>query len=76
MTDKDFETAAEILTNDGYFARYRQHLRNCQTNREAWEATEADLPLGLRRFQSFEAFKSALHRERKGHLSSTVRLQK
>lgn len=79
MTDKDFEIevgkAAELLTNAGYFTRYRNHLAtmNC---RAAWEATESELPFGLRRFLSFEAFKNALTRERNGHLSETVRLQK
>ena len=79
MTDKDFETqsenAAELLTNDGYFARYRQHLSEGISRREAWEATEKDLPLGGRRFLSFTAFKNALTLERSGKQSATIRLQ-
>ena len=80
MTDKDFEIASEraadLLTNDGYFARYREHLAECRTRREAWQATENELPFGLRRYESFGAFKNALTLERRGRLSKTVRLQK
>ncbi len=80
MIDKDFELqterAAELLTNDGYFARFRQHIADGKTRREAWEATESELPFGLRRYSSLTAFKNALTRERSGHLSNTVRLQK
>jgi len=76
MTDKDFELRAELLTNDGYFARYRQHLSEGISRREAWERTESELPLGLRRFQSLTSLKDALTRERRGTLSATVRLQK
>lgn len=80
MIDKDFELqsekTAELLTNDGYFARFRQHISDGKSRREAWEATESELPFGLRRFQSLTSLKDALTRERRGTLSATVRLQK
>lgn len=75
MIDKDFELHSELLTNDGYFARYRQHLSAGVSRREAWQRTENDLPLGGRRFVSFTAFKNALTLERSGKQSATVRLQ-
>ena len=80
MAEKDFkrqaERSAELLTNDGYFNRFRQHLADGKSRRKAWEAVEGELPLGLRRYTNFTSLKDALKRERKGSLSQTVRLQK
>ena len=75
MIDKDFELRSELLTNGGYFARYRQHLSAGVSRREAWRRTENDLPFGGRRFASFTAFKNALTLERSGRLPATIRLQ-
>lgn len=79
MIDKDFEMLSErakLLSNEGYFARYREHLASGKNGREAWEATESEMPFGLRRFQNHTSFKDALLRERRGKLSNTIRLQK
>ena len=74
MIDKDFETAAELLTNDGYFSRYRQHRSDGKNCREAWEATENEMPLNLRRYRNHNSFKDALLKERKGGLTDYPRL--
>lgn len=74
MIDKDFEIHAELLTNDGYFTRYRQHRADGLNCREAWEAVENELPLGLRRYRNHSAFKDALLKERKGILPVLPRL--
>lgn len=78
MIDKDFELqserAAELLTNDGYFARYREHRASGKNCRESWEAVESELPLGLRRFQNHTSFKDALLKERTGKLPPLPRL--
>lgn len=78
MIDKDFELRTEksaaLLTNEGYFRRYREHLgkMNC---REAWEAVEKEMPFGLTRFSTYDSFKKGLRQERKKELPAVVRLQ-
>lgn len=74
MLDKEFELASELFSNAGYFGRYRHHLAtmNC---RQAWEATESEMPFGLRRFTSYDSFKKALRLERRDELPQVVRLQ-
>lgn len=77
MIDKDFEMLsdrAKLLSNEGYFARYREHLASGKNGREAWEATESEMPLGLRRFQNHTSFKDALLKERTGKLPAIPRL--
>jgi hypothetical protein len=74
MIDKDFELAAELLTNEGYFRRYREHRAGGKNCREAWAAVEAEIPLGLRRFRNHTAFKDALLKERRGILPVLPRL--
>ncbi len=78
MIDKDFEIQASkaqaLFTNAGYFARYRE-LIAVKTCRAAWEQVESEIPLGLRRFVSYDAFKKALRFERLGILPNTIRLQ-
>ncbi len=77
MIDKDFETFSEkarLLSNEGYFARYREHLAAGKSGREAWEAVESEMPLGLRRFQNHTSFKDALLKERTGRLPQLPRL--
>ena len=77
MIDKDFETLGErarLLSNEGYFARYREHLATGKSGREAWEAVENEMPLGLRRFQCHTSFKDALLKERTGRLPQLPRL--
>lgn len=76
MIDKEFELQIEaqaaLLTNEGYFERYRYHLSVSTTCKAAWEATEAELPFGLRRFTHYQSFQKALRMERNGALSDTV----
>lgn len=78
MIDRDFEQYCEksvaLLSNAGYFARYRE-LIAVKTCRAAWEQVESEIPLGLRRFVSYPAFKEALRLETRKQLSPTVRLQ-
>ena len=78
MRDTDFERqtakAAALFTNDGYFGRYRELLSDMRC-RAAWEQLESEMPLGLRRFVSYDAFKKALRDERRATLSTIVRLQ-
>ncbi len=77
MVDKDteicFEQSAALLTNEGYFARYRVHLAT-MTCRVAWETVESEMPLGLTRFSTYDSFKKALRRERGNNLPAQVRL--
>lgn len=77
MTDKDFEIKIEaqaaLLTNDGYFARYRQLIASVSCRR-AWEQVESEMPFGLRRFTSYDSFKKALRMERQARLPHIVRL--
>ena len=70
----EFTKQAALLTNAGYFDRYRVHLAamNC---RLAWEQVEKELPFGLRRFTTYDSFKKALRQERRRELSQIVRLQ-
>ena len=53
MIDKsvemDFEARAALLTNEGYFGRFRE-LSQTMTSREAWQQVESELPFGLRRY--------------------------
>lgn len=74
MVDTTFEHASALFTNDGYFGRYRELIATMSC-REAWQQVEAELPLGLRRFVSYPAFKEALRLERVRRLPVTVRLQ-
>jgi hypothetical protein len=77
MIDKDFETISEkvkLLSNEGYFARYREHLATGKSRREAWEAVEAEMPLSLRRFKNHTSFKNALLTEAEGKLPESPRL--
>lgn len=72
MIDKEFELRIEaqaaLLTNEGYFERYRYHLSVSTTCKAAWEATEAELPFGLRRFTHYQSFQKALRMEAKKNL--------
>lgn len=77
MIDRDFEQISEraaLLSNAGYFARYRE-LIAVKTCRAAWEQVESEIPLGLRRFMSYDSFKKALRQERRDELPEVVRLQ-
>lgn len=78
MIDKDFEIQASkaqaLFTNAGYFARYRE-LIAVKTCRAAWEQVESEIPLGLRRFTSYGAFKEALRLERGRALPEIARFQ-
>ncbi len=78
MRDTDFERqtakAAALFTNDGYFSRYRELIAQMGC-RSAWEKVESEMPFGLRRFVSYDAFKKALRFERLGILPNTIRLQ-
>lgn len=77
MQDRDFEQISEraaLLSNAGYFARYRE-LIAVKSCRAAWAQVESEIPLGLRRFVSYAAFKEALRLETRRQLSATVRLQ-
>lgn len=78
MTDRDFEIRIEaqaaLLTNDGYFARYRQLIASV-TCRRAWEQVESELPFGGRRFLTYESLKDALRKERSGELSEVAMIK-
>lgn len=78
MTDKDFEIRIEaqaaLLTNDGYFARYRQLIASVSCRR-AWEQVESEIPFGGRRFLTYESLKDALRRERRGELSDVAMIK-
>lgn len=78
MIDRDFEQYCEksvaLLSNAGYFARYRE-LIAVKTCRAAWEQVESEIPLGLRRFTSYGAFKEALRLERGRALPEIARFQ-
>lgn len=76
MIDKEFELQMEaqaaLLTNEGYFERYRYHLSISTTCKAAWEATESELPFGLRRFTHYQSFQKALRMETKKKLPSKL----
>lgn len=78
MTDKDFEIRIEaqaaLLTNDGYFTRYRQLIASVSCRR-AWEQVESEMPFGGRRFLTYESFKDALRKERRGELSEVATIK-
>ncbi len=77
MIDRDFEQQSEraaLLSNEGYFSRYRELIAHMGC-RSAWEKVESEMPFGLRRFVSYDAFKKALRFERLGILPNTIRLQ-
>jgi hypothetical protein len=59
MIDTDFEKRAALLTNDGYFGRVRELCREGKSVKEVWEQVESELPLGLRRFTHYMAFRHA-----------------
>ena len=66
MIDKDFELLAErkaLLTDDGYFARYRQMCQQYDS-RNAWTAVECELhdSFGVRRFLTYSACHQAMLR--------------
>lgn len=79
MTDKAteiyFEQSATLLTNEGYFSRYRTYI-STMTCRAAWEQVESEMPLGLRRFSTYDSFKKALRQEREHALPNSVRFHK
>lgn len=76
MTDKQtevhFEETAVLMTNAGYFARYRHYI-STMSCRAAWEQVESELPFGLRRFSSYDAFKKALREKGNDEHSEMVR---
>lgn len=72
MKDTDFELISDrtrLLTNEGYFERHRE-LYNIHGMKsvEAWERLESELPLGLRRYTSYNAFLNARRRHCRGNL--------
>lgn len=66
MKDKDFELLEErkaLLTDDGYFARYRVLCQHCRS-REAWTTVETELleAFNVRRFLTYAACHQAMLR--------------
>jgi hypothetical protein len=55
----DFERRAALLTNSGYFDRVRELCGKGNSVKDAWEQVESELPLGLRRFTHYMAFRHA-----------------
>lgn len=78
MTDTDFERLsekAELLTNKGYFKRYRELAPQIGVV-NAWLQVESEMPFGIRRYSDFAAFERAKKKESNGTLSETVYLRK
>ena len=75
MIDTEFERKAALLTNDGYFSRFRELAQEMGVE-QAWEAVESELPFGLRRYTSYTAFLAAKTREAKGELNEVVFLKR
>ncbi len=75
MVDTNFEKAASLLTNDGYFDRHRELCQSMGVE-QAWRQLEDEMPLELRRYTSFNAFEAAKKRESNGTLSKTVHLKR
>jgi len=71
MKDTEFEQKARLLTNDGYFERFRE-LAPEMGVRAAWERLEGELPLGLRRFTNYTAFEKAKAKEQKRELPELI----
>lgn len=59
QTELTFERRAALLTNDGYFDRVRELCAEGKSVKEAWEQVESELPLNLRRFTRYIAFRYA-----------------
>lgn len=78
MVDKNFELILErvnLLTNEGYFSRHRE-LAAVHGVTEAWRLLESELPFGITRYSSFNAFEAAKKRESEGTLNRVVYLRK
>lgn len=80
MILETIEKEHDLLTNEGYFERYRDHLAESASCRIAWAKTEADLSAvfggRLRRFMSHKAFQNALKIEQKRRASGEKLAQK
>lgn len=72
MIDSDFEKQAALLTNDGYFSRVRQLCSAGHTVKAAWEQVESELPLSLRRFTTYTAFRYARVQESNNNLRPPI----
>lgn len=59
--------ALRLVTNEGYFARYREHRAAGHSCRVAWAKTENELREGLplSRFNSYASFVEGLRYEKK-----------
>jgi hypothetical protein len=63
-----------LITNQGYFARYREHLAAGHPCRVAWAKTENELCeyLNIRRYNTYPSFCDGLRYERKKRLTKRV----
>lgn len=73
MIDTDFERHASLLTNDGYFSRHRE-LSAEYGVRLAWEMVEQELPLGIRRYNSYFSFQNAKKKYIDGCMPAHIQL--
>jgi len=60
-------TENNLLTLDGFIARYFHHLKSCRTNESAYEKTAEEYRelYGIERYSSYESFRKVKNRKLK-----------
>lgn len=69
------EANYKLLTNRGYFERFRELYLTAPTQKRAWELVERELAtqFGLRKYDSYNSFAKALRKKGAASKSRCVR---